>query len=130
MEKEKNKKKEEKTIIKEKLKVKINNEIINKNEEDEEKKRLEFNSKLLPKIRKDERRAEKLYKVIHGVQYKKKVEEKIEKFKEKIPNIKTKYELNMEKNDVIDINNEQKVNDIIEENEPPIKDWWGDIFKK
>ena len=55
----------------------------NKREEEEERKRLEFNAQLLPKIRKDERRAEKLYKAIYGKQNMKKLEEKIEKIKEK-----------------------------------------------
>ena len=111
------------TIIKEKLKV--NEEIKDKSEEEEEKRRLEFNAKLLPKIRKDQRRAEKMYKVVYGAQNIKKIEEKIEQLRERIPNIKTKYEINMEnnKNDIEYLNKNEEI-------ENPVKDWWGDIFKK
>ena len=86
----------------------------------------------MPKIRKDERRAEKLHKVIYGKQNIKKINEKEEKIKANIPNIKTRYELKMEKNN--NYENENKINDedinTIKNEEPPIKDWWGDIFKK
>ena len=111
------------TIIKEKLK---NDEVKkSKSEEEEERRKLEFNAKLLPKIRKEQRRADKLHKVMYSEQNIKKIEEKIEKMRERIPHIKTKYELNME-NKTEDIENLNKNEEI----EAPIKDWWGDIFKK
>ena len=39
-----------------------------------------------------------MHKVIHCAQNKKKIEEKLEKIKQNIPNIKTKYEIYLEQN--------------------------------
>ena len=81
------------------------------------------------KLRKDERRAEKIYKSMYSIPNQIKVEEKIDKIRENLPNIKTKYELFMEQNKIDDnieandINNEDKKED------KPVNDWWGDIFK-
>ena len=70
-----------------------------------------------------------MHKVIHSAQNKKKIEEKLEKIKENIPNIKTKYEIYLEQNTNIEneINNDMKK----QNNEDLlVNDWWGDIFKK
>ena len=90
----------------------------------------EYKSKLLPKIRKDERKAEKLYKTLYGYQNQIKIEEKIEKFKDNMPNIKSKYELFLEQNANNNINNiNENTNNEIKEDKKPVNDWWGDIFK-
>ena len=100
----------------------------NSHAEEEEKKRLEFNSKLLPKIRKDERRAERLSKVIYGEKNQRKIEDKLEKLRRNIPKIKTKRELLMEQNEYNINNGDENKNE--EVSESSVKDWWGDLFKK
>ena len=84
----------------------------------------------MPKIRKDERKAEKLYKTLYGYQNQIKIEEKIEKFKDNMPDIKSKYELFLEQNANNNINNiNENTNNEIKEDKKPVNDWWGDIFK-
>ena len=99
-------------------------------EEDSTQYSKEYKSKLLPQIRKEERKIEKIYKTMYNYQNQVKVEEKIEKIKENIPNIKSKYELFLEQNKM-DNNNieENKINNDEMKQEKPINDWWGDIFK-
>ena len=123
LEREKNEKENKKE---EKLKYELKR---NPTAEEEEKKRLEFNAKLLPKIRKDQRRAEKLHTVIYSAQNQRKIEEKLEKLRQNIPKIKTKRELLMEQNEC-NINNDEENKKELEVAEPPVKDWWGDLFKK
>ena len=99
-------------------------------EEDSTPYSKEYKSKLLPQIRKEERKIEKIYKTMYNYQNQVKVEEKIEKIKENIPNIKSKYELFLEQNKM-DNNNieENKINNDEMKQEKPVNDWWGDIFK-
>ena len=95
--------------------------------EENSKSSAEYKNKLLPKIRKDERKVEKLYKSIYSYQNQLKVEEKYEKLKENIPNIKSKYEILLEENDnnnLLDNKNDENKKD-----DKPVNDWWGDIFK-
>ena len=99
-------------------------------EEENNKTSAEYKTKLLPKIRKDERKAEKLYKTIYSFQNQVKVEEKIDKIKESLPNIKSKYELLLEQNNIGNNNiEENKTNKNEIKDEKPVNDWWGDIFK-
>ena len=104
----------------------------NMEEEENTKTSAEYKSKLLPKILKEEKKAEKMYKTIYNFQNQIKVEEKIDKIKENLPNIKSKYEILLEKNNIGNnsINNieENKINNEIK-SEKPVNDWWGDIFK-
>ena len=104
----------------------------NMEEEENTKTSAEYKSKLLPKILKEEKKAEKMYKTIYNFQNQIKVEEKIDKIKENLPNIKSKYEILLEKNNIGNnsINNieDNKINNEIK-SEKPVNDWWGDIFK-
>ena len=59
-------------------------------DEEDSKTSIEYKNKLIPKIRKDKRKVEKLYKSLYSYQLK--VEEKYEKLKENISNIKSKYD--------------------------------------
>ena len=95
-------------------------------DEENSKTSTEYKNKLLPKIRKDERKVEKLYKSLYSYQNQLKVEEKYEKLKENIPNIKSKYDLLIEENDNLEDN---KINNDDKNDDKPVKDWWGDIFK-
>ena len=61
-------------------------------DEEDSKTSIEYKNKLIPKIRKDKRKVEKLYKSLYSYQNQLKVEEKYEKLKENIPNIKSKYD--------------------------------------
>jgi len=61
-------------------------------DEENSKTSIEYKNKLLPKIRKDERKVESLYKKLYSYKNQLIVEEKYEKLKENIPNIKSKYD--------------------------------------
>jgi hypothetical protein len=91
----------------------------------------EYKTKLLPKLRKDEKRAEKIYKTIFSYKNQFNLEEKIEKMKENMPNIKTKRELLLEQSSKDNnINKEEnKIEKEEKKEEKPVNDWWGDIFK-
>ena len=95
-------------------------------DEENSKTSTEYKNKLLPKIRKDERKVEKLYKSLYSYQNQLKVEEKYEKLKENIPNIKSKYDLLIEENSNME---ENKINNEEKNDDKPVNDWWGDIFK-
>ena len=95
-------------------------------DEEDSKTSTEYKNKLLPKIRKDERKVEKLYKSLYSYQNQLKVEEKYEKLKENIPNIKSKYDLLIEENSNME---ENKINNEEKNDDKPVNDWWGDIFK-
>ena len=95
-------------------------------DEENSKTSTEYKNKLLPKIRKDERKVEKLYKSLYSYQNQLKVEEKYEKLKENIPNIKSKYDLLIEENSNME---ENKINNEDKNDDKPVNDWWGDIFK-
>ena len=97
---------------------------------EENKTSAEYKTKLLPKIRKEERKAEKMYKTLYNYQNEIRVEEKIDKIKENIPNIKSKYEILLEKNKNNNNNFlENKINEEEKKEDKPVNDWWGDIFK-
>ena len=61
-------------------------------DEENSKTSIEYKNKLLPKIIKDERKVESLYKKLYSYKNQLIVEEKYEKLKENIPNIKSKYD--------------------------------------
>ena len=95
-------------------------------DQENSKTNTEYKNKLLPKIRKDERKVEKLYKSIYSYKNQLKVEEKYEKLKENIPNIKSKYDILLEENANIEDN---KILNEDKNDNKPVNDWWGDIFK-
>ena len=89
----------------------------------------EFNGSTLPrKLIRKTKKAERIMKDMENNYRKNMIEEKIAKFKDEIPDIKTKYEIHLEEDLKRNDNNDEAENKKNEENNDKVKDWWGDIF--
>ena len=89
----------------------------------------EFNGSTLPrKLIRKTKKAERIMKDMENSYRKNMIEEKIAKFKDEIPDIKTKYEIHLEEDLKRNDNIDEAENKKNEENNDKVKDWWGDIF--
>ena len=93
----------------------------------------EYANNISQKLMKKTKKADKIMKAMKNNYTQNKLNEKIAKIKNEIPDIKTKYEIYLEeeknKNGENEIHNGEYIeNNNNAGNNQKIKDWWGDIF--
>ena len=109
--------------------------ILSNNNSDSNKGKIDkdYINNISQKLIKKTKKADKIMRGMKNNKTRNKLEEKIAKIKNEIPDIKTKYEISLEeeknKNEENDeYNLELNENKNEEENNKKVNDWWGDIF--